>query len=74
MTEDYLLGLIPRIRADRVEIYAHPTAPMDGEPLNGPPGSGEVELAALLSPRVRQAFGASRFALAGRDADGHGHR
>ncbi len=61
MTEGYLLGLIPRIRADRVEIYAHPAITTGGEPLNGPPGAGEAELAALLSDRVREALASSGF-------------
>lgn len=49
ITEDYLLDLIPRIQANQVEIYAHPA-------LVPPPKSGTVELAALLSDRVQQAF------------------
>lgn len=64
ITEEYLLGLIPEIRANRVEIYSHPAFEVQGEPLNGPPGAGEAELAALLSPRVRQMMITSGFALA----------
>jgi hopanoid biosynthesis associated protein HpnK len=63
MTEQYLLGLIPRIRADCVEIYLHPALPLPGEDLNGPPGAGQAELAALLSDRVRSALAASGFEL-----------
>jgi hopanoid biosynthesis associated protein HpnK len=63
MTEEYLLGLIPRIRADRVEIYFHPAMPIAGEPLNGPPDAGLAELNALLSPRLRNAICASGFQL-----------
>ena len=63
MTEHYLLGLIPQIRADGVEIYLHPAIPMPGEALNGPPGAGQAELAALLSDRVRRALVASGFEL-----------
>jgi hopanoid biosynthesis associated protein HpnK len=62
LTEAYLLGLIPRIEADVVEIYAHPALGHDGGPRHGPP-SGEVELAALLSPAVRWALAAAGFAL-----------
>lgn len=65
VTEEYLLGLIPRIRADRAELYCHPAVALPGEPGNGPPGSGPKELAALLSPRVRQAVEACGFALRG---------
>ena len=63
VTEEYLLRLIPRIRADRVELYCHPAAGLPGEPLNGPPGAGPKELAALLSPRVRQAAEQNGFLL-----------
>ncbi len=62
MTTDYLAGLIPQIQANCVEIYAHPAiAPHQesarpGEPCNGPLGSGERELEALLSDEVRNAL------------------
>ncbi|KAB8314850.1 ChbG/HpnK family deacetylase [Tolypothrix campylonemoides VB511288] len=63
MTEEYLLGLIPQIEADLVEIYSHPAVAMAGEPLNGPPGAGEAELAAWLSGRVSQMLAANGFQL-----------
>ena len=63
ITEDYLLELIPQIRSDRVEIYSHPAIEVDGEPLNGPRGAGGVELAALLSERVRSTLSLSGFTL-----------
>lgn len=63
MSEEYLLGLIPQIQADLVEIYAHPAVINPGEPLNGTPGSGEVELAALLSERVREMLNDNGFEL-----------
>ncbi|HEY9640001.1 MAG TPA: hopanoid biosynthesis-associated protein HpnK [Coleofasciculaceae cyanobacterium] len=53
MTEDYLLGLIPQIQANVVEIYSHPAiAPVDpsGDALLN---AGESELGALLSEQVR---------------------
>lgn len=65
VTEQYLLGLIPRIRADDVELYCHPAVTLPGEPSNGPSGSGPEEFAALLSDRVRQALARSGFSLAG---------
>jgi chitin disaccharide deacetylase len=49
ISEAYLLDLIPRIQANRIEIYAHPA-------IAAPPHSGITELAALLSDRVRLAF------------------
>jgi hopanoid biosynthesis associated protein HpnK len=63
MTEEYLLGLIPQIQADVVEIYSHPAIAIPGEPLNGPPGAGEVELAAWLSKQVREVLTAHGFEL-----------
>jgi hypothetical protein len=63
VTGPYLLDLIPRIRADRVEIYCHPAMASPGEPSNGTPGSGPAELSALLCPRVREAIGRSGFVL-----------
>lgn len=54
--ERYLLGLLPRIRADRVELYAHPALEVEGQPRNGPAGSGPAELEALVSPKVRAAI------------------
>lgn len=53
MNENYLQGLIPQIKAEVVEIYSHPAIAFLGEPLNGLPGAGEFELAALLSEQIR---------------------
>jgi len=63
VTAPYLLELIPRLRADRVEIYCHPAVVLPGEPRNGPPGSGPAELSALLSPQVRAVIERSGFIL-----------
>jgi hopanoid biosynthesis associated protein HpnK len=63
VTERYLLDLIPKIPADRVEIYCHPALELPGEPRNGPPGFGPAELSALLSGRVREAIERSGFVL-----------
>ena len=63
MTEAYLLGLIPQIRADLVEIYSHPAIAITGEPTNGPLGLGQAELDALLSDRVREMLVNSGFEL-----------
>jgi chitin disaccharide deacetylase len=62
ITEEYLVGLIPQIQAQYIEIYAHPAIALPGEPSNGP-GAGEKELAALLSDQVRHAFAAQGFTL-----------
>jgi chitin disaccharide deacetylase len=63
MTADYLAGLIPQIRANCVEIYAHPAIALPGEPRNGPLGSGERELEALLNDDVRDALATHQFTL-----------
>ncbi|GAB4334982.1 MAG: hopanoid biosynthesis-associated protein HpnK [Leptolyngbyaceae cyanobacterium] len=62
MTEDYLLHLIPQIRANLVEIYSHPAIPLSGEPDNGI-GFGQAERDALISDRVRQSIEQSGFHL-----------
>jgi len=53
--EGYLLRLVPRMRGSRVELYAHPSLASS----NG----GRQELAALLSPRVRDAIRDNGFRL-----------
>jgi hopanoid biosynthesis associated protein HpnK len=63
ITEAYLLGLIPQIQAQSIEIYAHPAIALLGEPANGPLGAGEQELAALLSDQVKHAFATYGFTL-----------
>ncbi|MDF5714766.1 MAG: hopanoid biosynthesis-associated protein HpnK [Rhizonema sp. NSF051] len=63
MTEEYLLGLIPQIKGDLVEIYSHPAVMTAGELLNGLPGAGEAELTALLSRQVLMLLNTSGFEL-----------
>ena len=63
ITEEYLLALIPRIRADSVEIYCHPAAPLPGELREPAAAAGSAELAALLSRRVAEAVEQSGFVL-----------
>ncbi len=61
MTEPYLVGLIPQIRANLVEIYSHPAFALPGEPK--PYGLAEAEFEALLSAQVREAIANSGFEL-----------
>jgi hopanoid biosynthesis associated protein HpnK len=58
MSEEYLLGLIPQIEAELVEIYSHPDL-VNTEINNG----GEVELAGLLSKQVREMLTVKGFEL-----------
>lgn len=60
MTEDYLLQLIPRIRADWVEIYSHPTT----DSAASARGASRPQLDALISRRVREALLTQGFRLA----------
>lgn len=50
MSEDYLIWLLRRISVPTAEIYLHPSTVPLGEPLGPNPG----DLAALLSPGVRE--------------------
>ena len=61
MTEAYLLGLIPQIRADLVEIYSHPaiTIPTDRSSNH----NSQAELDALVSDRVREVLVSNGFEL-----------
>ena len=64
MHEDYLLGLLPRMRKEPSEIYAHPLAPeADAEAHRENPG-GAAELRALTSERIRRAIEHAGFRLA----------
>lgn len=63
ITESYLLELIPRITANRIEIYSHPAITVPGEPSNAPLKMGFAELEALLSDRVRAALETHGFEL-----------
>ncbi|HEY9826690.1 MAG TPA: hopanoid biosynthesis-associated protein HpnK [Stenomitos sp.] len=65
MSAAYVAKLVPQIQADEIEIYFHPAIALKGEPANGPLGSGERELEALLSPKVKQAFSDAGFRLSG---------
>ncbi len=53
ITEEYLLGLIPQIQANLVEIYCHPSSS----------DAGATELAALLSQSVRQVLEENNFKM-----------
>ncbi|MEH2002941.1 MAG: hopanoid biosynthesis-associated protein HpnK [Nostoc sp.] len=77
ITEEYLLGLIPQIQANLVEIYSHPAMPktgnscrgyananaIHGEPLNTELEASEAELAALLSDQVREVLLSNGFEI-----------
>lgn len=64
ITEDYLLKLLPRIRAANVEIYCHPVLGESGN-RSLEDERGDRELGALLSPRVRDAIETCGFSLSG---------
>lgn len=56
MTEEYVVGLLGRLRGQTNEVYFHPGTP-HARPLPDTPDM-DVELAALLSPAVRQRIAA----------------
>ncbi|HEX9882557.1 MAG TPA: hopanoid biosynthesis-associated protein HpnK [Desulfobaccales bacterium] len=60
MTEEFLLGLIPRLQPGVTEIYSHPALYPDPELRRWAPGyRRQEELAALLSPRLQEALTAA---------------
>ena len=60
MTEDYLLGLAPRLQPGVTEIYCHPALYADQELSRWAPDyRRQAELAALLSLRLREALAAA---------------
>ena len=61
VTEEYLLKLIPRIRASRVELYSHPTTDAGAA---SPRGASRPQLEALTSGRVRNLLDREGFRLA----------
>ncbi|HKF42252.1 MAG TPA: hopanoid biosynthesis-associated protein HpnK [Thermoanaerobaculia bacterium] len=63
ITEEYLLGLVPSIRAGRVELYCHPAVPRSGGLARDSGENGPRELAALTSRRVREAVRIHGFVL-----------
>ena len=67
LSEEYLVDLLPKISAEWAEVYCHPSIGADEGVANGPSGSGARELAALLSPRVREAIQAGNFLLTSSD-------
>lgn len=53
LTEDYVVGVIDRLRDGTTELYFHPAADIGGVP---PPAEAQREVEILLSPRVRDAI------------------
>jgi chitin disaccharide deacetylase len=53
LTEDYVVGVIDRIRDGTTELYFHPAADIGGTP---PAVEAQLEVEILTSPRVRDAL------------------
>jgi hopanoid biosynthesis associated protein HpnK len=65
MTEEHLLGLIPRLQPGVTEIYSHPALfPEPGLQQWAPQYRRREELAALMSPRLRESLAANGVQLA----------
>lgn len=60
LSEDYVVGVIDRIREGTTELYFHPAADIGGVP-PAPEAQREVEI--LTSPRVRDAIARNRIEL-----------
>jgi len=55
MSEDYVLGVIDRLREGVTELYFHPALDIGGTP---PPAGAQIEVEILTSTRVRDALSA----------------
>jgi hopanoid biosynthesis associated protein HpnK len=53
LSEDYVVGVLDRIRAGTTELYFHPAADIGGVP---PAAAAQLEVEILTSPRVREAI------------------
>jgi predicted glycoside hydrolase/deacetylase ChbG (UPF0249 family) len=53
LTEDYIVGVLDRIRDGTTELYFHPAADIGGTP---PSVEAQLEVDILTSPRVRDAL------------------
>jgi hypothetical protein len=53
LSEDYVVGVIDRIRDGTTELYFHPAADIGGVP---PSAAAQLEVEILTSPRVRDAI------------------
>jgi hopanoid biosynthesis associated protein HpnK len=57
VTEDYLLGLVPRLKPGLTEIYNHPALAADPALQEAAPGyRRQEEFTALVSPRLKEAL------------------
>jgi hopanoid biosynthesis associated protein HpnK len=57
VTEDYLLGIVPRLKPGLTEIYSHPALAVDQALTEAAPGyRRQEEFAALVSPRLKEAL------------------
>ena len=65
VSEAYLLHLIPRLPDGMTELYCHPGITDDEIRRWTPTYDRDAELAALLSPRVREALGRAQVELIG---------
>lgn len=57
LTEDYLVGLMPRLKLGLTEIYSHPALASDPALVEAAPAyQRQGEFAALVSPRLKEAL------------------
>jgi hopanoid biosynthesis associated protein HpnK len=60
LSEDYVVGVIDRIRDGTTELYFHPAADVGGVP---PSAAAQLEVEILTGPRVRDAIARNRIEL-----------
>jgi len=60
LTEDYVVGILDRIRDGTTELYFHPAADIGGTP---PAAEAQLEVEILTSPRVRDALARNHIEL-----------
>jgi len=53
LSEDYVVGVLDRVRDGTTEMYFHPAADIGGTP---PAAQAQLEVEILTSPRVRAAI------------------
>jgi chitin disaccharide deacetylase len=53
LTEEYLIGVVARLRQGITEIYFHPAADAGGTP---PPAEAQREVDILMGARIREAL------------------
>ncbi|MGC1400878.1 ChbG/HpnK family deacetylase, partial [Candidatus Binatus sp.] len=60
LSEDYIVGVLDRVRDGTTELYFHPAADIGGTP---PAAEAQLEVEILTSPRVRESIARNEIEL-----------